>query len=228
MRAAYLAYAVASLAVAASGSIGPSWSPGRFQGAANAFVTPLLLAALAEETPVESLGRSMGTFAAVQTAGVVSAPLCGGLAGALDYRLAFLVPAGVAVALALVPIPTTERPGEGDGARLRSAFTPRSGWVSGAAFLAYLAITGLGFLVALRAATPSGWAPRRGACCWRASAPRGWRPGARPARWWTGWGREGWSPRARWRARRSSRSWGWPGVRGCWRRCGWRWARARR
>jgi len=70
------------------------------QGAANAFTSPLLLAALAESTTEERLGRSMGTFAAVQTAGVVSAPLIGGLAGAIDIRLAFLVPAAVALLLA--------------------------------------------------------------------------------------------------------------------------------
>jgi MFS family permease len=54
------------------------------QGAANAFTTPLVLATLAEDTPDEDIGRTMGTFAAVQTAGIVGAPLVGGLAGAID------------------------------------------------------------------------------------------------------------------------------------------------
>src|SRR3712207_8399026 len=57
-----------------------------------AFTTPLLLAALAADTPGERLGRTMGAFAAVQTAGIVSAPLVGGVAGHADLRPAFLIP----------------------------------------------------------------------------------------------------------------------------------------
>ena len=158
VRGAYVAYAAASLAVAAAQSIGPFLAARALQGVANAFITPLLLAALAEETPVESLGRSMGTFAAVQTAGIVFAPLCGGLAGALDYRLAFVVPAAAALALTLVPMPGSEAL-ERSGVRLRAAFTRRAAWVSAAAFLSYMAVTGLGFLVALRASDAFGLGP---------------------------------------------------------------------
>ena len=48
------------------------------QGTANAFLTPLLLAGLADEVPPRQLGRAVGTFAAVQTAAVALAPLGGG------------------------------------------------------------------------------------------------------------------------------------------------------
>ena len=42
------------------------------QGVANAFTTPLLLAALAASTPPARLGRTVGAFAAVQTALVLA------------------------------------------------------------------------------------------------------------------------------------------------------------
>ncbi|HSD81914.1 MAG TPA: MFS transporter, partial [Solirubrobacteraceae bacterium] len=103
-RVAYVLYGLASLAAAAAGGYGAFLAARAVQGVANAFTTPLVLAGLAESTPDASLGRAMGTFAAVQTAGVVSAPLIGGLAGALDYRLAFVAAAAAAALLAAVPV----------------------------------------------------------------------------------------------------------------------------
>ena len=103
----------------------------------------------------ERLGRSMGTFAAVQTAGMVIAPLCGGLLGAIEPRLAFAVP-GARGARCSSPRrcrPGPRAPGE-TRARLRDAFNRRSTTVATAGFLAYLAINGVAFLVALRAADP--------------------------------------------------------------------------
>jgi MFS family permease len=158
IRAAYAAYAAASLAAAATSVLGTLLVARALQGAANAFTTPLLLAALAESVPEQTLGRSMGTFAAVQTAGVVSAPLLGGLAGEADFRLAFVIPAGVALVLALVPLPGRGRP-VAAVARLRSALNRGVAWVSAGAFLAYLAITGVSLLVALRAADGFGLGP---------------------------------------------------------------------
>jgi MFS family permease len=95
-----------------------------FSGAANAFLTPLVLAGLADVTPRERLGRAVGTFAAVQTAAIALSPAVGGLLGDVDWRLAFLAPAAVAVVLSFVPPPDARR-GEGaEPARLRSVFTP--------------------------------------------------------------------------------------------------------
>jgi MFS family permease len=158
VRIAYVAYALASLAAAATSVFGTLLVARALQGAANAFTTPLLLAALAESVAVTTLGRTMGTFAAVQTAGVVSSPLLGGLAGEVDFRLAFVVPAIVAAALALVPLPGRgRRPEHVPG--LRSALNRRVAWVSAGAFLAFLAITGVSLLVALRAADDFGVGP---------------------------------------------------------------------
>jgi MFS family permease len=150
VRTAFVAYALASVAVAAVSSIVPFLLARAAQGAANAFTSPLILAVLAESATDATLGRTMGTFAAVQTAGMVSAPLCGGLLGAIDPRLAFLVPGLVALGLAVVPLPvprrrTTQPP------RLRTAFNRRVGWLALAAALAFFAILGVSLPVSLRA-----------------------------------------------------------------------------
>ena len=153
IRLAYVAYAVVSLLAAAATGFGVLLVARALQGAANAFTTPLLLAALAADTPVGRLGRTMGAFAAVQTAGIVSAPLVGGIAGHVDLRLAFVGPALAALVLALVPLPVAAaREAHPEPPSLKSAVNRRVAWLALAAFLAYLAITGLAFLVALHAA----------------------------------------------------------------------------
>jgi MFS family permease len=165
-RAAFLVYALASLWAALAGSFTPFLVARALQGAANAFTTPLVLAALADATEERDLGRAMGTFAAVQTAGVVGAPLVGGLAGAVDYRLAFVVAAVAAVALALLSTPRHAAAHHGVALaatglppRFRDAITPRTRWTAACAFLAFFAITGLGVVVALRAGDAFGLGP---------------------------------------------------------------------
>ena len=97
--AAYGVYVVASLLCAAS-----SWFPlflaaRAVQGAANAFTTPLLLAAIAASTPAHRLGRALGLFASLQAAAQTTAPLLGGLAAEATWRIAFVGVACVAVLL---------------------------------------------------------------------------------------------------------------------------------
>lgn len=161
-RIAFVVYALASLWAAVAGAFAPFLVARALQGAANPFTTPLVLAALADATPEAALGRTMGTFAAVQTAGVVGAPLVGGLAGALDYRLAFVAAAVAALILAWMS------PGGGGAARRHArperarfveALTPRTRWTAAAAFLAYLGVTGLGVVVSLRAGDAFGLGP---------------------------------------------------------------------
>jgi MFS family permease len=154
IRTAYVAYALASVGVALTSSLGPFLALRALQGAANAFTTPLLVTALADMTPPASLGRAMGTFASIQTAGVVFAPLVGGVAGAIDYRLAFIVPAGVALLLAAARLPARERVAEAP--TVRSALTRRTLALCAFAFLGYLSTLGVSFLVALRAADEFG------------------------------------------------------------------------
>jgi MFS family permease len=149
VRAGYIAYAATSALAAASQSVGLFIAARAGAGAANAFLTPLLLAGLADVTSRERLGRTVGTFGAVQTAAIALSPLCGGLLGELDWRLAFLAPGVVAIALAAVPPPEAERLPGAEPARLRAVLTRQVGVLSVAAFLAYASVTSLGFLVAL-------------------------------------------------------------------------------
>jgi MFS family permease len=117
-----------------------------------------VLAGLADVTPREQLGRAVGTFAAVQTAGMVCAPLIGGLAGAIDYRLAFLAAALVALLLAIPRVPA-RRGRPADPPRLRAALTPRTGWLASAAFLAFLGLAGFVVVVAIYAGDEFGLGP---------------------------------------------------------------------
>ena len=152
-RVAYVAYAAVSVVAALTTGFGVLLVMRALQGVANAFTTPLLLAALAVDTPPEKLGRAMGLFASVQTAAIVVAPLLGGIAGEADLRLVFIGPAIAALALAAVPLPAAvARAADAVPPRLRSALNRRVAWLAAAAFLSYLAVTGLGFLVALQAA----------------------------------------------------------------------------
>src|SRR2546423_969755 len=82
-------------------------------------------------------GRAMATFAAVQTIGVVLAPLIGGIAGAVDYRLAFYVPAAAAIVFAMAPLPRHERDEAHPLPTLRAALTPQTRRLSAFAFFAY-------------------------------------------------------------------------------------------
>jgi MFS transporter, ACDE family, multidrug resistance protein len=166
VRSAYLAYAVGSIGCAAATSIGPFLAARALQGAANAFTTPLLVAALAELVPPGLLAAGLGRFGGWQAAGQALAPLLGGLAGTVDYRWAFVASAVAATALALVPPPNAvaQRP-HGDPVTAVDPVTAgepgpgRSRWRSlrgrrlvigcAAAFGLYLTTSGLMLLVAL-------------------------------------------------------------------------------
>jgi MFS family permease len=154
VRTGYIVYAVLMAAAALAPNLGTFIVFRALQGATNAFLTPLLLAGLADEVPPRQIGRAVGTFAAVQTAAVALSPLCGGLLGAFDWRLAFIVPAAVAAGLALLPPSDAKQRDEVP--RLRAVFTRRVGLLSGAAFAAYAGVTGVGFLVAVLAADEFG------------------------------------------------------------------------
>jgi MFS family permease len=159
VRAGYIAYALTSVLAAASHSVGLFIAARAGSGASNAFLTPLVLAGLADMAPRERLGRTVGTFGAVQTAAIALSPLCGGLLGEIDWRLAFLAPGAVAIALAMVPPPDAERLPGAAPARLRAVLTRRVGVLSAAAFLAYASVTSLGFLVALYCGDAFGLGP---------------------------------------------------------------------
>src|SRR3954447_13793093 len=154
VRTGYIVYAILSALAALVSQLGPFLVVRALQGGANAFLTPLLLAGLADEVPPRQIGRAGGTFGAVQTAAVALAPLGGGALGAIDWRLAFLSQTVVACGLALLPPADAER--RARAPRLRAVVTRRVGLLSGAAFTAYAGGTGVGFLVAVLAADEFG------------------------------------------------------------------------
>lgn len=149
--AGYAVYVVASLACVLAASWTVFLAGRALQGLANAFTTPLLLAALAASVESDRLGRALGWFGSLQAAGQTSAPLFGGLAAEVDWRLSFGGAAAVALLLAAVGIPGGAAPSRGGtGPRLRSAWTGpvlRLGLVAG---LGWGCLAGLNFLLALR------------------------------------------------------------------------------
>ena len=149
VRVAYVAYTAASLLCALAPTLAVFLGGRALQGAANAFTTPLLFAALASTVPPERLGRALGWFGSLQAAGQTSAPLVGGLAAEFDWRWAFAVSAVVSAALAVVGIPGThERPERPPS--LRTAWRRDVLRVGLVAAVGWGCVSGLSFLVALR------------------------------------------------------------------------------
>ncbi|WP_261763814.1 MFS transporter [Pseudonocardia asaccharolytica] len=147
---AYLLYAVASVACVLATTFSLFLVARAAQGIANAFTTPLLLAALGAAAPPERLGRALGWFGSLQAAGQTSAPLVGGLTAELDWRYAFIGVAAVAVLLAAVGIPASPAAAGAARPSLRSAFRPAVLRLGVVAAVGWGCLSGLGFLVALR------------------------------------------------------------------------------
>ncbi|MET0188735.1 MAG: MFS transporter [Pseudonocardia sediminis] len=149
---AYGVYVLASLACVVAASWSLFLAARALQGAANAFTTPLLLATLAGSVGPDRLGRALGWFGSLQAAGQTSAPLIGGLAAEVDWRLAFYGVGAVALLLALAGLPNPGHRAAGTASRpsLRSAWTPATLRAGLAAALGWGALAGLNFLLALR------------------------------------------------------------------------------
>ncbi len=173
VRAGYLAYACAALLCALAPDIGVLLGARALMGAANAFLSPILLAALSETVPAGVLGRSVGTFAAAQTAGVTIAPVLGGALGELSWRLPFVL---VVVLSLLLALPRLEV-GRRTAARGRASRPSESFSIAGSDCSrsrrspGYLGFTGIGFVVALLATDEFGLGS--GATDW-SSPPTDW------------------------------------------------------
>jgi MFS family permease len=150
VRGAYLLYVAASLLCAAAPNAGVLLAGRAVQGVANAFTTPLLVAGLAGLVPAARLGRAIGVYGSLQSTGQSLAPLFGGLAGVVSWRLAFVGVAAVALALTFLPPPGEPRPGVA-APPWRDLMTRPMMLVSAAAFASYAGAAGLPFLVALLA-----------------------------------------------------------------------------
>jgi ACDE family multidrug resistance protein len=150
VRAGYLVYGGAALVCAFSPSIWVFLAGRALMGAANAFLSPILLAALSEVVAPEVLGRSVGTFAAWQAAGMTFAPAIGGALGEVSWRLAFVLVAFVSTVLALPrrSLGAIEENARGEGG-FRSLANRWIALLGAKAMLGYLGFTAIGFVVVL-------------------------------------------------------------------------------
>ena len=159
LRAAYLVYVAASLAVAAAPRLDVVLAARAVQGAANAFTTPVLIAVLSGRASDERLGRTLGVFGAFQAAGQAFSPFVGGVAASVGWRWGFVASAVAAVVLVVVT-PTSDGDRRGRAVpRMRSVLRPGVLVGAVAAAFAYLTSMGLTVLGALMATDAFGAGP---------------------------------------------------------------------
>ncbi len=103
VRGTYLLYAVASIGCALAPNLTVFIAARALQGVANAFITPLLLAGLAETVPAERFGRQVGIYSSFQAFGGGLGPIVGGIAADTNWRLAFWGTMAISLVLALAP-----------------------------------------------------------------------------------------------------------------------------
>ncbi len=103
VRGTYLLYAVASAGCALAPNLSMFLGARALQGVANAFITPLLVAGLAEVVSPALFGRAVGVYSSFQAAGGALAPVIGGLAADANWRWAFVGTGLMAAVLATVP-----------------------------------------------------------------------------------------------------------------------------
>jgi MFS family permease len=155
VRAGYIGFGAAALGCALAPEIWSFLAARAVMGAANAFLSPILLAALSEVVAPAVLGRTVGTFAAAQTAGLTFAPVLGGALGEISWRLAFVLVAVVSGILALPQqtLGAAERPkSDGPRASLRALVNRWIALLASQAMLGYLGFTAIGFVLVLVAA----------------------------------------------------------------------------
>jgi MFS family permease len=152
VRGGYIGFGLAALACALAPDIWTFLGARAAMGSANAFLSPILLAALSEVVAPAVLGRTVGTFAAAQTAGLMLAPILGGLLGELSWRFAFVLVAAVSAVLALPrqTLGAAERQAGAAGrASLRSLLNRWIALLASQAMLGYLGFTAIGFVLVL-------------------------------------------------------------------------------
>ena len=151
VRGGYVAFGIAAILCALAPNIWLFLGARAAMGSANAFLSPILLAALSEVAAPAVLGRAVGTFAAAQTAGLMLAPILGGLLGEISWRLAFVLVAVVAGVLALPSqsLGAAERSASSGRASLRSLLNRWIALLATQAALGYLGFTAIGFVLVL-------------------------------------------------------------------------------
>lgn len=128
-------------------------------GIANAFTTPMFQNILRAITPADKLGRALGTYAAMQSLGMLSAPLVSGLTAHMYWRLSFVVTASAALFILLAGAPRVAPAGSGDtSGSARSNAGPTIAHMA-TSFAIGCGIIGLGFLIGLYVGDEFGLGP---------------------------------------------------------------------
>ncbi|QNE89020.1 MFS transporter [Corynebacterium incognita] len=131
-------------------------------GVANAFTTPMLQSILKAIVPAGELGQALGTYAAAQSLGMLSAPLVSGaMADFADWRYTFLVIAACTVFVLVVGVPEVPREASEKPAGAGSVPVARTVANLAACFAIGFGLVGIGAIIALEAirrfeVTPSG------------------------------------------------------------------------
>ncbi|MFV0457723.1 MAG: MFS transporter [Actinomycetales bacterium] len=149
VRAGYLVYTLAAIACALAPTLETFTLARVVQGAANAFTTPVLVAAISDAVPASRLGRSLGLFGSMQATGQAMAPLIGGLAADVDWRLAFWGTALVSAMLATMPPQDSEQTSVAGLERWKALANRQLGLASLTAALAFLTTMAMAVVAAL-------------------------------------------------------------------------------
>jgi len=150
IRSAFLVFAIASLLCAVAPNLAVFLIGRALQGVANAFITPLLVAGLAEVVEPAAFGRSVGIYSSFQAAGGGLAPVVGGLAADVNWRWAFVGVAIMAALLATAPPPGEPRI-DAAAPEFRPLLTRRMLVFGGGVFFAAAGPIGIAVLVGVTA-----------------------------------------------------------------------------
>lgn len=119
-------------------------------GVANAFTTPVLQIVLKRITPSSEIGSALGTYTAMQSLGILSAPLIAGVTAGLSWRLIFLLTLAAVLAILLIRVPNVpaEPPRRVSGGGIALAGVAAKML---ACYAVGLCVIGLAFIAALHA-----------------------------------------------------------------------------
>lgn len=158
VRLTFITFGIASLLCALAPSLTWFLAARGMQGAANAFITPLLLAGIAEVLAADRVSRAVGVYSSFQASGSALSPFLGGFIAEFDWRLAFVACAIVSFVLSLFPPLGEPRPGV-DAPPMRALISKRMLLLSLAAFTAAVGPIGSAVLVGIKARDEIGLGP---------------------------------------------------------------------
>ncbi len=128
-------------------------------GVANAFTTPVLQMILRAISPPEKLGQALGTYAAMQSLGMLSSPFVAGMVAGFNWRLSFLVTMAVALFILAIRVPDVPAPVSADSGAGEPVPVLRTLVSTVTSFVTGFGIVGVGFMTALYVGDAFGLGP---------------------------------------------------------------------